>query len=106
MVFMSVLLKAILLFMLNLLDALLTLFWVRNDFAEEGNFLMAHLLSHGDMPFLLVKIGVGTIALLVFYRWAHLRISQLGLSLALGVYVLLMGIHLLTCFEAIKQIAL
>lgn len=100
---MGILLKAIMLFALNLLDALLTLFWVRQNVAEEGNAIMAQVLSFGEVPFLLVKILMGTIALFVFYRWAHLRVSQIGVTLALGVYILLMGVHLFTGFAAIAQ---
>jgi hypothetical protein len=54
-----------LLFALNFLDAVLTLFWVNNGFAAEGNRLMAALLEVGDVPFLLVKIGIGALTALV-----------------------------------------
>lgn len=97
---MNLLLKAILLFGLNLLDALLTLIWVRNDLAHEGNALMANLLTFGEGPFLFVKTAVGVLAVLVFYRWAHLRVAQVGISLTLSVYMLLMGVHLLTGIAA------
>ena len=94
--------KALWLFGLNFLDAVFTLFWVKNNLAEEGNTLMAHLLQLGDAPFLAVKILIGTLALLVFCRYAHLRLANVGLSLALGVYSLLMVIHLLTGISALS----
>ena len=94
--------KALWLFGLNFLDAVFTLFWVKNNLAEEGNTLMAHLLHLGDAPFLAVKILIGTLALLVFCRYAHLRLANVGLSLALGVYSLLMVIHLLTGISALS----
>lgn len=93
--------KALLLFGLNFLDAVFTLFWVKNNFAEEGNTLMAHLLHLGDAPFLAVKILIGTLALLVFCRYAHLRLANVGLTLALCVYSLLMVVHLLTGISAL-----
>lgn len=93
---MNILTKALCLFGLNFLDAVLTLYWVRNNFAEEGNALMAHLLNMGAAPFLIVKILMGTLALLVFYRYSHLRLTHVGLSLALGIYSLLMIVHLFT----------
>lgn len=96
----DVLAKGILLFGLNLLDALLTIIWVRNDLATEGNALMDYFLQHSEFSFLSVKIIVGTAALLVFYRWAHLKIAQIGVTFACGVYLLLMGIHLLTGIAA------
>lgn len=98
---MAVLLKGILLFGLNLLDALLTLIWVNNNIAEEGNFVMAHVLSLGELPFLAVKILIGVLALLVFCKWSHLRITKIGLSASLAVYLLLMGVHLFTAVAAI-----
>lgn len=100
---MPVLLKAILLFGLNFIDAILTLFWIRNDYAEEGNFLMAQVLSFGELPFLAVKVAIGALAVWVFYRFAHLRVAQIGVSLALAVYVLLMGVHLVTGFAAVAR---
>ena len=54
--------QACLLFALNFLDAVLTIYWVRNGFATEGNQLMAILLDIGDVPFLLVKLSIGAIA--------------------------------------------
>lgn len=93
---MPVLLKAVLLFGLNFIDAVLTLFWVRNHFAEEGNAIMAQVLSFGEMPFLAVKLVIGAVAFTIFYRFAHLRVSQIGLSLALAVYALLMLVHVAT----------
>lgn len=101
MLVMNILLKAVLLFGLNLLDALLTLIWVQSGFAEEGNALMAHVLAFGSGLFLFVKIAIGVLAVLVFYHWSSLRITQIGLSLALGVYLLLMGVHAMTCYAAI-----
>lgn len=86
----------ILLFTLNIVDALLTIYWVRNGFATEGNQLMAGLLDMGDMPFLAVKVAVGAVAAFVLLRFSNLRLARYGLAAALAVYVGLMGVHLLT----------
>ena len=51
--------QVFLLFTLNFVDAVLTIFWVRNGYATEGNHLMSTLLDIGDMPFLMVKLAVG-----------------------------------------------
>ena len=93
---MQFLIQAFLLFSLNLLDAVLTIYWVRNGHATEGNSLMAYFLDMGDLPFLAVKIAVGAIAAIVFWRWSNLRVAKYGLSFALFVYVALMGVHLFT----------
>lgn len=97
---MHLLAQAFLLFTLNLLDAVLTIYWVRNGFATEGNQLMAHLLDIGDLPFLLVKITVGAIAAIVLWHWRHLRLAKIGLTVTLSIYVVLMGVHLFTGLSA------
>jgi hypothetical protein len=90
----------LLLFTLNALDALLTIYWVRNGFATEGNQLMAHLLDMGNVPFLTVKIMVGAAAAAVLSRFGYLRLAQYGLTVALAVYLGLMGIHFFTGLSA------
>lgn len=86
----------ILLFLLNLFDAVLTLFWVRNGLAPEGNHLMAVLLDMGDFPFLAVKLAVGAVTAVVLWYWSNFRLAKVGLALALTVYVGLMGVHFVT----------
>jgi hypothetical protein len=88
--------QTFLLFTLNFLDAVLTIFWVEKGFASEGNQLMAGLLDIGVLPFLLVKIAVGGVAAVVLFRWGNLQLAKYGLALALVVYICLMGVHVFT----------
>lgn len=97
---MQTLSSTFLLFTLNFLDAVLTIYWVRNGFAEEGNHLMAKLLDIGDLPFLAVKIAVGATAAIVLWRWRSLRLARYGLALALFLYSGLMGVHFFTGLSA------
>jgi hypothetical protein len=92
--------ETFLLFSLNLLDAILTIIWVRNGVATEGNDLMARLLDSGDFTFLSAKIAIGTITALVLLRWGNRRMARYGLTLALAVYISLMGIHVVTGLSA------
>ena len=94
-----------LLFGLNLLDALLTLVWVRNGVAGEGNRLMAELLEIGDFSFLAAKVAIGTVAVIVLIRWGYLKLAQYGLAFALSVYLALMGIHVFTGLSALGFIS-
>ena len=94
-----------LLFGLNLLDALLTLIWVRNGIATEGNQLMARLLEIGDLTLLGVKVAIGAVAFVVLLRWSELRLARYGLAFALAVYVGLMGIHIFTGLAAFGLIS-
>ena len=97
---MGALAKSITLFLLNWLDAQLTLIWVRSDIATEANNLMAQLLHIGDAPFMLTKLAIGAFAAYVLYRCSHLTIARRGMKLALTVYGALMLVHAATGLSA------
>jgi hypothetical protein len=97
----SPLYKSILLFAMNWLDAELTILWVRLNIATEGNGLMARLLDMGETPFMLTKVAVGAFAAYMLYRCAHLPIARRGLRLVLGIYFVLMIVHVVTGFSAL-----
>ena len=88
--------KSLLLFSLNWLDAQLTLLWLRLNVATEGNALMARLLEHGDLSFLAIKLGIGTAAAVILYRFAHLPLAKRGMTFVLMIYVALMFVHAAT----------
>ena len=98
---MGTLSKSLLLFVLNWLDAELTLLWIRLNVATEGNTLMARLLAHGDMPFLTVKLMTGAFAAYILYRCAHLPLAKHGMTVVLFLYIALMFIHAATGCEAL-----
>lgn len=96
---MGTLSKSLLLFGLNWLDAQLTIIWVRLNVATEGNALMASLLAHSEMSFLVFKLAIGGFAAYVLYRCSHLPLARRGLSAALIIYSGLMLVHAATgCF--------
>lgn len=95
----------ILLFALNLLDAILTIVWVRSGVATEGNQLMARLLDIGNGPFLGVKIAIGVVAAVVLIRSRNRPVAKYGLAVALAVYIALMGIHLFTGLAAFGYVS-
>jgi len=92
--------QTFLLFALNFLDAVFTIYWVHNGFATEGNQLMAGLLEIGYMPFLAVKLAVGAAAAVVLWHWGNLRLARYGLTFALAIYISLMGVHFVTGLSA------
>jgi len=102
---MQLIASTFLLFSLNLLDALLTIVWVRSGVATEGNQLMAQLLDIGNGPFLGVKIAIGAVAAVVLYRWGNRRLARCGLMVALAVYLGLMGIHIFTGLAAFGYVS-
>lgn len=93
---MSALSKSLLLFLLNWLDAQLTILWVRGGVATEGNSLMAYLLDMGNAPFLSAKLLVGALVAYTLYRFSHLALARRGLRLTLGLYLALMLVHAAT----------
>ena len=98
---MDTLYKSLLLFAMNWLDAQLTILWVRMNIATEGNALMARLLNLGEAPFLVVKLFIGAFAAYVLYRCAHMPLARRGMKLVLGLYLLLMAVHVVTGFAAL-----
>ena len=98
---MPTLYKCLLLFAMNWLDAQLTILWIRLNVATEANALMARLLNLGEAPFLTVKLVIGAFTAYVLYRCSHLTLAQRGMKLALGMYVVLMLVHVITGFAAL-----
>ncbi|HMJ09033.1 MAG TPA: DUF5658 family protein [Pyrinomonadaceae bacterium] len=99
--------ETLLLFSLNLLDALLTIVWVRNGIADESNQLMARLLESGDLAFLGAKLAIGTITAIVLLRFGDLPLARYGVTAALAIYIGLMGVHIatgLTAFGYLSQL--
>jgi hypothetical protein len=88
--------QAILLFVLNATDALLTLYWVRNGMATEGNTLMATLLDMGDLHFLGVKFAVGGVTAFTLWHYRNFKMAKYGVAVALAVYMMIIGTHVLT----------
>ena len=93
---MSVFSKSLLLFLLNWLDAQLTILWVRGGVATEGNGLMAYLLDRGNAPFLSAKLLVGALVAYTLYRFSHVALARRGLHFTLGLYLALMLVHAAT----------
>lgn len=98
---MGALAKSLLLFVLNWLDAQLTLLWVHSNVATEGNGLMGELLKFGDAPFILVKLLVGGFAAYTLYRCSHLPLARRGMRLVLTIYGVLMLVHAATGMSAL-----
>lgn len=90
---MSIFSKTFLLFLLNWLDAQLTIWWVRAGVATEGNGLMAYLLDLGNAPFLMTKLAVGALVAYTLYRFSHIALARRGLHFVLGLYLALMLVH-------------
>ena len=89
-----------LLFLLNLIDAVVSIGWVRSGMAPEANQLMAVFLDAGNIPFLAAKLGMGALCCGVLLYGADQRLARVGVSLALVVYFGVMGLHVGTGLAA------
>lgn len=98
---MEALSKALLLFVMNWLDAQLTILWLRLNVATEGNGAMATLLNHGESSFLSVKLVIGALSAYILYRFAEIPIARRGMKFVLGIYLALMVVHAVTGFSAL-----
>ena len=124
---MSALSKSLLLFLLNWLDAQLTILWVRGGHSTEGNGLMAYLPActvpedRGARParwrhwllaaflplvfiiplVLWIASRVAALVAYTLYRFSHLALARRGLRLTLGLYLALMLVHAATGASAL-----
>ena len=88
------------LFALNLIDAVVTIIWIRNGVATEGNYLMASVLDFGEAPFFAVKIGMGIFTCGVLLWGSEYRLAKMGTRIALAAYSFAIATHILTGFAA------
>lgn len=87
-----------LLFGLNFVDAIITIIWVRNGLATEGNYLMATVLDHGELSFLAIKLGMGAVTAVVLLVGSEYRLAKIGARLGLVAYSVAIVSHILTGF--------
>jgi len=57
---------------------------------------MDRVLQHGELTFLGAKLAIGAFAAYILYRCAHLPLAKRGLNIVLGIYVILMLVHVAT----------
>ena len=86
------------LFALNIVDAVVTVIWVQNGWATEGNFLMATVLDYGVMPFFAIKLGMGAVTAIVLLYGSEYRLARIGATLGLVAYSVAIVSHVLTGF--------
>jgi hypothetical protein len=71
---------------LNLVDAGLTLTWIRMGIAEEANVLMRILIDQDPLLFLAIKVFVVTACLMVLWRNRHHTLAAAGIMVAFVCY--------------------
>ncbi|MDJ0853550.1 MAG: DUF5658 family protein [Myxococcota bacterium] len=79
---------------LNLIDAVLTLFWVGAGLASEANPLLAELVEHHPVFFALAKLGLVGLGSLLLWWLRDRPLAVIGIFGAFVVYYLILLHHL------------
>lgn len=79
---------------LNLVDAILTLFWVGAGFAREANPLLSELVTRHPVGFAVVKLGLVSLGSLLLWRLRHRPLAVIGIFCGFVVYYVLLLHHL------------
>ncbi len=80
-------------FILNLLDAILTSIWVGYGIADEANPVMAALINYSIPLFIAFKLTIGCVAWYAFYNFRGLTVTKVCSGIALAMYSYITGIH-------------
>lgn len=79
---------------LNLVDAVFTLWWVRAGFAHEANPLLRDLVEHHALLFVLGKLSLVGLGTLLLWRLRHRPIAVVGIFAMFLVYYGVVLYHL------------
>ncbi len=79
---------------LNLLDAVFTLFWVQSGLAEELNALLRDLAAERAVAFVLAKLGLVSLGCVFLWRYRARPLAVVAIFLTFLVYYLVLLHHL------------
>lgn len=82
-----------LLFTLNMMDALLTIIWVRFGLAHEANPLMAVLVTDHAELFVLAKVSLVLAGSFIVWRFRRQPLAQRLLVVCILAYVFVVLLH-------------
>lgn len=85
------------LFILSVLDGVMTLIWVFTGVARESNPFMDYLIWLHPAAFMVVKIALVALGALLLYRLRTNRLAVIGIFVAFIIYyAIVVGLHLST----------
>ena len=79
---------------LNLLDAIFTLFYIHAGVATEGNPMMSGPLAASPVLFMAAKLTLVSLCVFLLWRLGQRRSAMIALTGATVMYTLLIGYHL------------
>lgn len=92
------------LLVLNLLDAILTLIWVRSGLAREANPLIAQLVNEHAVGFVLVKLGLVGLGSWVLWHWRERPAAVIAIVAAFFTYYLILLYHIQYASGLVRQL--
>jgi hypothetical protein len=81
------------LLVLNLLDAVFTLFWVHAGLAREANPLLRELVVHHPVAFVAAKLALVTLGSLLLWWRRHRPLAAIAVFVAFLAYYGLLLMH-------------
>jgi len=78
---------------LNLCDAVFTLFWVWSGVATEANELMADWITASPVGFVVIKLGLVSLGTWTLWYRRHHPLAVVGIFAAFVVYYWILAIH-------------
>jgi hypothetical protein len=79
---------------LNLIDAVFTLFWVNAGLAEEANILLRHLVNDYPVVFVAVKLALVSLGTLLLWRHRNRKFAVIGIFMVFIIYYYVLLYHL------------
>ncbi len=79
---------------LNLVDAMFTLVYIRAGMATEGNPLMGQALSHSPLGFMICKLALVSGGVVLLWSLCHRKSAMTGLIANSAAYTCLLAYHL------------
>ncbi len=80
------LISIIVLFILNIIDAITTIALIHLGLAIEINPLMSYFLELGYIPFLVVKMSAIFMSCYIFWKFKGEKLTTIGITMSLLVY--------------------
>ena len=81
-------------FILSVLDGIMTIFWVLGNFAEEANPLMDILIASNPVIFMVVKMLLVSLGIALLWRLRFRPLAVAGIFICFIVYCGIMIHHL------------
>jgi hypothetical protein len=79
---------------LNLLDTVFTLIWVKKGIAEEANIILKNIVNNSPVGFVFVKIVLVSFGSLLLWRYRSHPFAIIGLVFAFIIYSLVLIYHM------------